>query len=459
MDRNSPDFYIEDTATGCDDAEDFVQYVLSQTNTGREFLRSIGSTVQGGADESGNSKRVRVDRHLSSSLSSVPSSSTTSEVEETERRYRAVSLAEEEQAWSYKSEERHAHDPQVNEEDTLRYGSFGADAAHTVFASSDFNSSSANNNSSSSSSCPFKQRPSLLNKNFTPLVMPCVTPRFVPTCTPTMMARLGELSMRYGLPVQSHLSESLGEIDWVSSLHPDCSTYADVYDKYGLLHSSVYMAHCCHSSPEERALLSQRETGVVHCASSNFMLSSGVMDVRTFMAEGVKVALGTDVAGGYSPSMLDALRQCVVASRVKGFDHRQAAWVAATSAATVVSLETSDARSTSTASSSSEAHIGGPAADEVAALQQYAADYKPLNYSEAFHLATMGGAEVLGMADVVGNFLVGKKLDCLVVNVDIANSPIDTFEGEGPMDHFQKFLFLGDDRNVQHVFVDGVRVI
>jgi len=39
------------------------------------------------------------------------------------------------------------------------------------------------------------------------------------------------------------------------------------------------------------------------------MLSSGVMDVRQFVDEGVKVAVGTDVAGGYSASMLDALRQ------------------------------------------------------------------------------------------------------------------------------------------------------
>lgn len=40
-----------------------------------------------------------------------------------------------------------------------------------------------------------------------------------------------------------------------------------------------------------------------------FMLTSGVMDVRGFLDEGLKVAIGTDVAGGYSASMLDAIRQ------------------------------------------------------------------------------------------------------------------------------------------------------
>ncbi|KAJ1412697.1 hypothetical protein B484DRAFT_335729 [Ochromonadaceae sp. CCMP2298] len=60
----------------------------------------------------------------------------------------------------------------------------------------------------------------LLNLPCCPLVMPCVTPRFVPTCTGEMMGSLGRLGAKYGLPVQSHLSESRGEIQWVKELHP-----------------------------------------------------------------------------------------------------------------------------------------------------------------------------------------------------------------------------------------------
>lgn len=56
-------------------------------------------------------------------------------------------------------------------------------------------------------------------------------------------------------------------------------------------------------------MLHSTKCGVVHCASSNFMLKSGVLDVRPLLDKGIKVALGTDIAGGYSPSMLDALRQ------------------------------------------------------------------------------------------------------------------------------------------------------
>lgn len=59
------------------------------------------------------------------------------------------------------------------------------------------------------------------------------------------------------------------------------------------------------------------------------------------------------------------------------------------------------------------------------------------------------------MDQVFGNFLPGKKLDCLVVDVSDPSGPIDTFEGETISNHFEKFLYLGDDRNIKYVIVDG----
>ena len=53
----------------------------------------------------------------------------------------------------------------------------------------------------------------------------------------------------------------------------------------------------------------------------------------------------------------------------------------------------------------------------------------------------------------------GKKLDCLIVDPAVANSPFDLFDGEGPSEFFQKFLFLGDDRNIVSVYVDGRQVL
>ena len=341
MDRNSPDFYIEETLTGCAEVETFVRYILSQSTVGSNFVKYVDEKSSGGEIFSESGRRggfAYSPDHVSQILNG-----------------------------------------QKNADDTI------------------------------------------LNKIDTPLVMPVITPRFVPTCTSTMMQFLGDISLKYGLPVQSHLSESVNEIEWVKSLHPAQESYAEVYEMHNLLHSRAYMAHCCHSSEHEIEVLKRSGAGVVHCANSNFMLSSGIMDVRRFVTEDIPVALGTDVAGGYSPSILDAIRQTLIASQAKSFQHK--------------------------------------AVDDTVEGSSMTTGYKPLNYREAFHIATMGGAKVLGMDKVVGNFRPGKKMDCLVVDVDAPGSPIDIFDGEGVSEKFQKFLFNGDDRNIETVIVDGKIVI
>ncbi|CAN0098730.1 unnamed protein product, partial [Hapterophycus canaliculatus] len=88
-----------------------------------------------------------------------------------------------------------------------------------------------------------------------PLITPVVTPRFVPSCTPELMACLGEISDKYHVPVQSHMSESPAEIAWVKELHPEAETYADVYKHFGLMHERSYFAHCIHCCEEERAVM------------------------------------------------------------------------------------------------------------------------------------------------------------------------------------------------------------
>lgn len=256
----------------------------------------------------------------------------------------------------------------------------------------------------------FDRRPRL--KAF-PRVMPCVTPRFVPTCTEKLMKGLGRISLKYGVPVQSHLSETPAEIEWVKSLHPEATCYGAVYADCNLLHADTYMAHCCHCNAEERKLLKETDTGVVHCPLSNAMLQSGTMDVRLFKEEGFKVGLGTDVAGGYSPSMLDAIRSAIISSNNLA----------------------------------------------VSKNAERPGSYTALSYKEAFYLATQGSADVLGLGSTVGNFAAGKTLDCLIIDPSAEGGPIDIFEGETAIDKFQKYIFLGDDRNVEAIFVDGMRVI
>lgn len=263
-----------------------------------------------------------------------------------------------------------------------------------------------------------------------PLVAPVLTPRFVPSTTSELMTKLGEISREHEpkLRVQSHLSENRAEIQWVKELHPESENYTAVYKDHGLLHDRTYMAHCVWCGSKEREMLKDSGAGVIHCANSNFSLSSGVLNVRRLLDEGVKVGLGTDVSGGYSPSMLDALRQAVIASKLV--------------AGGGGSDDEDSASSTSSTSSS----------------------YAPLTFAEAFHLATQGGAEALALGDVVGNFLPGKEFDALVVDPYVDDGAVDAPAGlaDEPMDvqrALQQFLFLGDDRNIRAIFVRGRQVL
>ena len=61
---------------------------------------------------------------------------------------------------------------------------------------------------------------------------PILTPRFIPTCSDEVMEGLGALQKTYGLPLQSHLSENLGEIAWVKELCPWSEFYGDAYDHF-----------------------------------------------------------------------------------------------------------------------------------------------------------------------------------------------------------------------------------
>ena len=61
------------------------------------------------------------------------------------------------------------------------------------------------------------------------------------------------------------------------------------------------------------------------------------------------------------------------------------------------------------------------------------------------------------MQDKVGSLEIDKQFDALLV--DCSNgATFDCFEGDTELDAFEKFLNLGDDRNVSQVWVKGARI-
>ncbi|KAJ2020883.1 hypothetical protein IW146_009560 [Coemansia sp. RSA 922] len=258
------------------------------------------------------------------------------------------------------------------------------------------------------------------------LVTPIITPRFVPTCSHECLEGLGALAEKYQLPVQSHLCENPSEIEFAKSCFPDSPSYAHIYHKYGLLNSRTIMAHCVHLSDSEIALMRESKASVSHCPNSNFSLGSGIADIRRFIDEGIPVGLGTDVGGGYTPSILDAMRMAAAANRALIAFRR-------------------DSGGDQPTSSSKE---------------------KPLEAAEALFLATQGGARVMGMDDQLGSLDTNKLFDAIVVDMNVLNSPVPSVDAtpavrdaDSPDEawrlRLEQFVFLADDRNISRVYVGG----
>ncbi|CAG8021548.1 unnamed protein product [Penicillium olsonii] len=273
------------------------------------------------------------------------------------------------------------------------------------------------------------------------LVKPIVTPRFAPTCSAPALKGLGDLAASFNPPlhIQTHISENLNEVALVKELFPQSDSYAGVYDDYNLLTRRTILAHAVHLTAEERKLVRARDAKVSHCPASNSALGSGICPVRTLIDEGITVGLGTDVSGGYSPSILEAARQACLVSRLLG---QTVEW---------------------------QKDHPDPGDDE---------GREKLSVAESLYLATRGGAAVIDMAEEVGGFDREMLWDVQLIHLGGVRereiSPLETFSnGDADLVHtgpignvdifgtetweekIQKWVWSGDDRNVKAVWVGG----
>jgi len=134
------------------------------------------------------------------------------------------------------------------------------------------------------------------------------TPRFAVSCTADMLRESAALARATGAYWQTHVAEDRGEIAEVLRLFPEASDYVDVYDRAGGLGERTVLAHAIHLSDRELARLVETGTRVAHCPASNLFLASGVMPLSRYLAAGLVVGLGSDVAAGPDPSIFGAMR-------------------------------------------------------------------------------------------------------------------------------------------------------
>ena len=205
------------------------------------------------------------------------------------------------------------------------------------------------------------------------------------------------------MPVQSHLSENLGEIAWVRELVPTAQNYGDAYRKFGLLggETPCIMAHCVYSDEAEMELLRDGGVFIAHSPESNMNIASGVAPVNRFLDLGIPTGLATDVAGGSHESLFRAMTHAIQASKLR--------W---------------------------------------RLLDQ---SVPPLTFDTAFYLATRGGGAFFGD---VGAFDPGFALDALVLD----DGNLDHPQPLSVRERLERAAYLGDERNIYAKVVNGLRL-
>ena len=250
-----------------------------------------------------------------------------------------------------------------------------------------------------------------LRSNF---VQPIITPRFIPACTDETMAGLGALAAETGTRIQTHCSESDWEHNYVLDRFGMTDTAA--LDSFGLVQTGTIMAHGAHLTTNDFSVLSSAGAGVAHCPLSNAYFANAVFPARRALDAGIMVGLGTDIAGGAEPGMFPQVAHCVTASRL---------------------LE--------------------DGVDAAVSSSVRGVPHSRLSILDAFYLATVGGAELLGQP--IGLIEVGRQFDAIAVTPNRPNSALKTWpevDDHGRL--FEKVIRLCAASDIDHVYVDGRRV-
>jgi len=194
------------------------------------------------------------------------------------------------------------------------------------------------------------------------------SPRFAVTCSEKLMRSAAELATRFDAYLQTHLAENREEIEKVHHLHMGIGArdYTHVYEQCGLLTPKTMLGHCIHLNPREIAAIAAAHSSVAHCPTSNLFLGSGLIKLDQLLKAGIAIGLGSDVAAGPELNMWQVMRAAIDVQKARG---------------------------------------------------AYEANLCSLRPSEAFYLATHGGARALGKAEVIGTLDVGKEADLIMVDL------------------------------------------
>jgi len=188
----------------------------------------------------------------------------------------------------------------------------------------------------------------------------CFAPRFAISCTRELLSEVARLAREHGVVIHTHASENTTECAIVQR---ETGLRNVAYlDSLGISGAHVVLAHCVHLNDQEIQTLASTGTNVSHCPSSNLKLGSGIAPVAQLLYAGVSVSLGAD--GAACNNRLDLFTEMRTAALLQKALH-------------------------------------GP---------------EVVPAARALRMATIDGAQAVGLRDEIGSLEIGKRADVIVID-------------------------------------------
>lgn len=229
----------------------------------------------------------------------------------------------------------------------------------------------------------------------------CIHPMLAPhapyTCPRELLEQVVETAVEMHVPIHIHLAETEDNVRW--SLDNYGARPVQAMERIGLFDTRVCAAHCVHLDETDIEIIAERGVGVAHCPGSNLKLASGMAPSQSLVQRGAHVGLGTDGCGSNNNlDLLEEARLAALISKVREDDP------------TAVPAET------------------------------------------ALCMATLGGARAVFLDDCVGSLEVGKRCDCIVVDLDAPH----LFPRHSLVSHL---IYAAHASDVRDTIVDGRVVV
>ncbi len=217
-------------------------------------------------------------------------------------------------------------------------------------------------------------------------------PRFVLSCSESLLCDVRDLSRENGLIIHTHSSENRGEL---AAVIEKCGmSNVEYFHHIKMTGEKLCLAHGIWLNDREFGIVRETKTKIMHCPSSNLKLGSGVAKVPEMLNQGIDVSLGAD--GAPCNNNLDIFQEMRLA----------------------------------------------------ALLQKPRLGPTCISAEQVYEMATRGGARALNLQDEVGSIEVGKKADIIVM--DLRESQSQPYENL-----YSQIVYSAHAACVQTVIIDG----